>query len=100
MEVKFTSHSLRQRSHASLRAGEAATQECSLVQACRGGACAIVHHCVQGGGACADCRGGGEPATEEVSAYAGEAAELLCRGGGLRKIAGRRCSVQGSQGGV
>jgi hypothetical protein len=100
MEVRVTSHSLRQRSRASLHAGEAATQECSLVQACRGGACAIVRHCVQGGGACADCRGGGEPATEEVSAYAGEAAELLCRGGGLRKIAGQRCSVQGSQGGV
>jgi hypothetical protein len=97
--VRVTSHSLRQRSRASLRAGEAVTQECSLVQACRGGSCATVRHCVQGGGVCADCRGGGEPATEEVSAYAREAA-LLCRGGGLRKIAGRRCSVQGSQGGV
>jgi hypothetical protein len=31
------------------------------------------------GGACADCRGGGEPVTEEVSACAGEAAaEELC----------------------
>jgi hypothetical protein len=72
------SHSLRQRSRASLHAGEVAADECSPVQACRGVGCAAVCHCVQGG-ACADCRGGGEPVTEEVSACAGEAAaEELC----------------------